>query len=387
MPLLSIVVPTRNRSEFLQNLVSYVLASSEESFELIICDASDTHNAVVSALKAFRNDTRLTVIDNSSETTGTASSMRSNWGKALEACNGEWVSVIGDDDLIDPQVVNFIRRVATAAPSLNAVKWNVARCDVGISHPREAKIPLGTKLMIAASMDSLAKQAMWPNEKKPPSSLCSPYHGAVKRSLLQTLRKHRGKWFQFVTPDYDLGWSLCYFVDKFVICERPFSVAGTSPNSNSFAVRNASARAKALQNWMDESQTLDGWGNTSDPLMFTLPCVVLGFRNAYCLSKNLNIDLNLNNFIHTLKISILSQEDEMSFVSHKLSASDFLKKNFGVDHGLDSLMYSPQPREPRAGLRGETLHVPQAVFEHDIKRFGDLAFGLTMPVNQLIQTS
>ena len=383
MSLLSLIMPTRNRAEYLAAGVGFFLATSREDVELIVCDASDTHAACQQALEPWKQDTRLRVIDNSLETTGHLSSMAENWSRALDAAKGQWVIIIGDDDVLDPEVVPFIGRLGQAAPQIEAMTWHRAHFDIGIDVPREAKIPMGTQITLAAAKDSLLKQATWSNEKRPPTSLCSPYHGAVKRDALLRLRATRGRWFAFSIPDYDLGWSLAWQTQQFAISERPFSITGVSPKSNSYSVRNEAKRSEYMANWQRESRHLDGWGVTTDPFLFTLPMLVLGFRNAFCAAYGIQQGIHLPHLVSTLANSLQNQEDEDSFEQHRAASVQYLTQHFGQDFGFASLHRRIRPPEPYAGLAGDQLVIPNSVFGGDIRRFAEVAFGLVRPVSQL----
>lgn len=387
IPLVSLLMPTRNRAEYLAAGVGFFLATAREDLELIVCDASDVHTACQEALSPWKQDERLKVIDNSLETIGSLSSMADNWSRALDAASGQWLIIIGDDDVCDPQVVPFIARLAQVAPQIEAVTWNHAIFDVGIDLAREAKIPMGTKIMLAAGKDSVLKQATWPNEKRPPTSICSPYHGAVRRDALLQLKKNRGSWFSFAIPDYDLGWSIAWQTQQFAICERPFSIAGVSPKSNSYSVRCAAKRAEYLANWQRESHFLDGWGRATDPFLFTLPMTVLGFRNAFCAAYGIQESIQLQHLVGTLTNSLQSQEDEESFEQHHEAAVRFLTQNFGQEFGLAKLKRRIRPLEPYAGLADNLLVIPNSVFGGDIQRFAEVAFGLVRPINYLFSNA
>jgi glycosyltransferase involved in cell wall biosynthesis len=382
-PFLSLIMPTRNRAEYLAAGVGFFLATAREDVELIVCDASDTHEACQKVLEQWMQDSRLKVINNSLENTSHLSSMAENWSRALDSASGEWVIIIGDDDICDPEVVPFIVRLIQAAPQIEAVTWHHAHFDIGIDIPREAKIPMGTQVMLAAGKESVFKQATWPNEKRPPTSICSPYHGAVKRDVLIRIKATRKNWFAFTIPDYDLGWSVAWHTEQFVICERPFSITGVCPKSNSYSVRSEARRAEYLINWQHESGHIDSWGDTKDPFLFTLPMVVLGFRNAFCKAHGIEERIQLPHLVSTLACSIQNQEDEVSFKQHRTAAVKYLITNFGQEFGLASLQRLIRPHEQYAGLSGDQLVVPNSVFDGEILRFAEVAFGIVRPVRHL----
>jgi glycosyltransferase involved in cell wall biosynthesis len=380
---LSLIIPTRNRSEYLAAGVEFFLKSTRDNIELIVCDASDSHQDCSSVLKPWIHDSRLHIIDNSLGTTKKLSSMAENWSRALDHAQGEWICIIGDDDICDPVLVDFIEKFENAAPNIHAITWHHGHFDINIELPRECKIPMGSKIMVASGKDSLLKQTSWPDAKKPPTSLCSTYHGATRRKLLEHLKLGRDGWFIFRTPDYDLGWSIANMVESFAICERPFTIAGVSPKSNSYSVRNEDARIENLKNWIHESANLDGWGVTNDPFLFSLPMTILGFRNAFCTRNGISSRMHFENFMGCLKNSVAHQEDESSFINHHAAMIKYLKINFGLDSDHEDLKRIIRNSEPFAGLVGDKLLSPNTIFDGDINKFAKFAFGIVRPVKYL----
>jgi glycosyltransferase involved in cell wall biosynthesis len=95
-PLVSIVVPTFNRSWGLKEAIRSVLAQSYSNFELIIVDdCSNDDTAQIAGqyeadprVRYYRNDTRLGMVG--------------NWGKGLSLVEGEYFSFLMDDDQLRP---------------------------------------------------------------------------------------------------------------------------------------------------------------------------------------------------------------------------------------------------------------------------------------------
>ena len=382
--ILSLLMPTRNRSEYLPAGVKFFLNSHREDIELIVCDASDTHTQCLEVLLPWSSDSRLKIIDNSVLATGKLTSMTDNWSRALDAAQGQWICIIGDDDVLDPNIVLFIELLEKIAPNIPAISWHKAHFDLDISTPRAAKVPIGNQIMAVAGRESVIKQSTWPNLKKPPSSLASPYHGAVRLSVLKQIKAQRGgKWFNFRIPDYDHGWTVCYISERFILSERPFSITGVSPKSNSYSVRNHSKRVEYLGNWSNESKTIDGWGETNDSFLFTLPMTCLGFRNAFCQFNDISTQVQLENFIGTIKNSLMNQEDEESFAQHQHQSIEWLQKNFAQDFGISQLSFIPIPFDVMSGIVGQKILMSNTLFDGDIYKFATTAFGMVRPVRFL----
>ncbi len=90
-PLVSIIIPTYNRAEYLKQAIKSVLAQTYTNFELLIldnCSPDKTPDIV-----AQFNDPRIKYIRHQCNIRGAA-----NWAYGLYWSKGEYVSFLGDDD-------------------------------------------------------------------------------------------------------------------------------------------------------------------------------------------------------------------------------------------------------------------------------------------------
>jgi glycosyltransferase involved in cell wall biosynthesis len=382
---LSILIPTRNRTKFLNSIVKFILKSNRDNFELIVCDASDTHFLCQNVLNEFLSDKRVKLIDNSTAFDGKIKSMNDNWATALENATGEWIVIIGDDDLCDPDLIDFLVDIEKALPNICAIKWNPIHVDLCLPKSRGAKIPMGNKILLADCNQSLLSQSSWPSNKKPPHSLCSPYHGAVKKITLDNIfKKNKFTRFKFNTPDYDLGWNVCLSNESFILCERPFSISGVSHESNSYSVRNSNIRKINQKRWNSESKVLDCWGLTDNSFYFSFPMAVLGFINIFCYSNNINNIIISANFIDTLKNTLNNHEDEESFETYKEELLVFLKIHFNNNFNVNEMKFKIKNSHQISGLYKDTLYIDNKFYDNDLDSFYKFVFGLLRPANKLV---
>src|SRR6476659_5293670 len=97
MPLLSVVIPTRNRLFYLRHAVQSALDQACDELEIIVADNATNDGtqeylaSLGSAIKFTRSEAPLSMTD--------------NWHRARELVTGEWITVIGDDDCLMPDYV------------------------------------------------------------------------------------------------------------------------------------------------------------------------------------------------------------------------------------------------------------------------------------------
>lgn len=91
----SILLPTRNGGEFVRDAMSSVL-TQEGDFELVVGDNANT-DETVDILRTYLSDRRVRVVRSESVVPVT-----DNWMRTMRAANGDYLLMIGDDDLLLP---------------------------------------------------------------------------------------------------------------------------------------------------------------------------------------------------------------------------------------------------------------------------------------------
>ena len=126
-PLVSILIPTRNRPALLIKAINSALAQTYKQIEIVITDNSDADQSC--ALQAFIEDKRVLYIKNL-ENIGPIL----NWRKALESSRGKYCLILPDDDyLLNPFYIEDAVRI------LSDEKVSLVVPDCILSYP-EIKI-------------------------------------------------------------------------------------------------------------------------------------------------------------------------------------------------------------------------------------------------------
>ena len=101
---ISLIIPTRERSRYLQESIRTALAVRDPDVEVVVSDnaSEDDTQAIVAAF----DDPRLKYVN-----TGQRVSMRQNFEFGLSASSGDYVSMIGDDDGFLPGQFPSLRRI------------------------------------------------------------------------------------------------------------------------------------------------------------------------------------------------------------------------------------------------------------------------------------
>lgn len=112
-PLVSIIIPTYNRANYLVESIESVLKQTYENIEIIVSDNASTDNTF-EVMQKYKDNKKIKYFRNKKNI-----GMVSNWKKALyEYANGEYAMILSDDDyLID---VNYIKEAVKSIKKCNS---------------------------------------------------------------------------------------------------------------------------------------------------------------------------------------------------------------------------------------------------------------------------
>ena len=264
-PLLSICVPSRNRQVYFQETIRALTASLRLDVEFVLADNSD-NAAIMNDFMAERiGDPRIRYLP----ATAKALPMMDNWERALAAATGRYVAFIGDDDYLDPDLAVFILNLERMIQP-DAIAWsgpNYLWPTPG-SHPRSVAISLSTRVSRMPKPVLLRKAFLWEGASHVPLSGFSIYHGALSRKLLDRIRTMgNGRYFEFPVLDYEMAFKAILLGEVFIHSQRPFSVLGACPLSNSVTIGNLTAERAAQRVFFAEH----GWNLNEAEWMHDTP--------------------------------------------------------------------------------------------------------------------
>lgn len=122
-PLVTIGIPTYNRAAWLKESLTSCLTQSYGDIEIVVCDnaSSDATCFVVKCLgdpriKYFRHDRTVPAID--------------NWNSCWKFANGEYMTYLSDDDLLEPDYVSSLVELAEANPEVTLYRCRISAVDL-----------------------------------------------------------------------------------------------------------------------------------------------------------------------------------------------------------------------------------------------------------------
>ncbi len=232
LPLLSLIIPTKNRTRYLLGTLAQIVSQRPQSLEIIVHDNSDELGLEqeLGALNAeyihyYHTDDPIGVHE--------------NFERAICKARGDYLCAIGDDDgLIVPAALSLLQEAKAAGieavlserifyswPGVRHRLWGDSGGRAEYEHlytglEDHVRDPVQSldELFAVGSLDGLAR-------------LPRVYHGYVARAAMDRLRERCGACFPGGSPDMANAAALVGIVNKLLITRKVTHITGHSPGS------------------------------------------------------------------------------------------------------------------------------------------------------------
>ena len=232
IPLLSVVIPTRNRVDYVKSAIQSVLRISSPQLQLAVEDNGDSNELEV-WLRDNISDRRLVYRYSNSPVT-----MCENYDRATSLASGEYICLIGDDDGVNPEIVEATRWAkeqdfdALVPSSLINYVWpDLQMTSRGTLEAGELSIrPFTGEITFPdpdAEMLKCVRDAGQNFHKLPKA-----YYGIVKKQCMDLVKERTGSYFPGISPDMSAAISIATVVKRICHVDYPLFVPGSSAKSN-----------------------------------------------------------------------------------------------------------------------------------------------------------
>jgi glycosyltransferase involved in cell wall biosynthesis len=223
----SIVIPTRNRAEYLSYAIKSVLNSKRSDIELIVSNnfSTDKTQEILSNI----SDPRIKIIS-----PNVTLPMAGHYEFAISQAKGEWITILGDDDAVMPYIFESLDKYIKKYPNIdiissvrayyfwkgcedvngNAVVRYQSNFKAQLRSTRKDLISVLKGLRICFNMPQIYTTCM------------------VRRSLYEEIKvKSGGCFYHSIIPDMYSVVALCLSRNKYLRVEEPLFWVGTSNKS------------------------------------------------------------------------------------------------------------------------------------------------------------
>lgn len=225
--LLSIVVPTKNRIEYMKSFIQLYSSFDQDRTELVIQDNSDNESGMQEYINQFENmnivynyiKDPMPVIENSE--------------LAILNSHGKYVCFMGDDDLLSKYIINIVEKMENEnidSVILKKAIFNWPGMEYKVHHFPNLIIPKFSGKLVHVD-PKREYQKLLKHGGVELGKLPQLYHGIVKRSVLDDVRNITGTFFPGPSPDMAVATALACFVNNQIYIDAPFISSGKSPKS------------------------------------------------------------------------------------------------------------------------------------------------------------
>jgi len=176
-PLVTIIVPTLNRTKYLRESLKAVLGQDYPNLAILVSDNGSTDDTPVVARALTSGDSRVRFRRNEATVP-----IYEHFNQCLRAVRGEWYLIACDDDAISLNCVSECMAVVHRHPSMHVVLPACVTMDEAGSTLTTFARPAGERL------DSIEFVKHWLNEKSPPYFACL----ATMLTRTETVRRFGG---------------------------------------------------------------------------------------------------------------------------------------------------------------------------------------------------
>ncbi|AKI01393.1 Glycosyltransferase like family 2 [Hoeflea sp. IMCC20628] len=389
---LTICLPTRNRQAYCTQTIEALAASEGSDFEVLVADNSDDPAPLADFFASTLKDSRFRLIPPAPSVL----SMVDNWERLLNAAQGRWISVIGDDDYLDPRVTGLIRRCEVLYRNVDSISWDCMTFQWPDNRPIPtlASIPMSAGTAVQSKTQISDLLFGWSEGKRRPSVGTGIYHGAVRKSLMERIKHaYGGRYFEHPNVDWENTCKVVAQATTLVHCERPFSVLGACAASNSAAHLSRETMQARLDSFERENTGAIRLDQPDFPFSMFDPgaslCLSIATTIAwFCRTYEINQTGFGANFA-------LAAMDECKYC-HTQAEYDAKDSSFSRgfalwEDGKWAGYFKPAPFKPPktvnqlSGLANDTLHIRETGIgpstPAEFYRFGEHAI---MPVSSLL---
>ncbi len=223
-PLLSVIIPTRERAETLQYALQTALDQKSQNFEVIVSDNFSQDNTA-QVVRSF-SDPRIRLIN-----PGRRLSMCDNWDFALLHAAGDYVTFIGDDDAIVPGALDKLEASILTTHCL-AYRWPMPAYIWPMDgKPARVVVQPPTTQASEVNLENLARLVVSMGGWKWNQIPCM-YYSAVAKRIPDSIREQTGRVFHSTCTDVFMSMAVPVFAKTAIDLGYYVSVAGSSEKSN-----------------------------------------------------------------------------------------------------------------------------------------------------------
>lgn len=223
-PLISIVIPTRDRYETLPFTLKTILQQDFDDYEIIVSDNNSSQQTKVEIDKI--NSSKIKYVRSNIDL-----NITNSWEQAVSNANGEYIMGLADNDGIIEGALLFLVnliKINNYPKIINIAKNNYNWPCLDDDMKNILFLQKNPSFELIDSVEIINKVL---NDNKEFYRLPMIYNSIVHHSLIEKMKKKNGRIFNTITPDVYSGFCLAYLNKSFLYLSMPIVIGGNSSKS------------------------------------------------------------------------------------------------------------------------------------------------------------
>jgi hypothetical protein len=228
MPKLSVCIPVEPGHGLPTYVIRELLKNDSADLEIILSSFGSRLQDDAEIAEVAARDSRVRLLPPAPDDISAAQL----WVGTVAAAEGDWVTLIYPEDMIEPDLPAMLAHVETEQPTADVLGWSPFQ--ITPSSPRH--IETNIAIPVLHNVTSYDKAPMleaffyWKGAQQTPHMPFGLFHGAVKRSLIQTVLDACGElsWLTLL-PQYEWSARVLIFADALAFSNRPLSSINLEP--------------------------------------------------------------------------------------------------------------------------------------------------------------
>ncbi len=243
-PLLSIVIPTKDRYYYLKKLIELIDGFQSDEIELVLQDNTADNTEILEFLKQ-KEYPYIRYAHNSEQIP-----ISLNSDLAILNSTGKYVCFIGDDDGVTKYIIDCVtwmqnNDIDAVIPSIVSYTWPDIITFKGLDDAGKLSFnDIDNKIIFVNPIDTLVD--LMKRGFIDRGNLPLVYHGVVKRSVLDEIYKIGNTFFPGSSPDIANGVALSLLVKKYANINMPLIISGAS-KTHGGGIRKMKNRAANIE--------------------------------------------------------------------------------------------------------------------------------------------
>lgn len=228
MPKLSVCIPVEPGQPAPIYLVNRLLEDPTSSIEVVVAACGEREGAWPYLEARAEADPRLRILP----TAPVNLSAAEFWIGTLAGASGDWVSLVGPEDMIEPDLPKLVAHVENKHAGVDALGWNAFAIDPEAPRSLSATVavPIAHNTVEFEKTRMLEAFFHWSGAQNTPRMPFNVYHGAIRRSLLDSILASCTP-LSWLTPSPRWEWAarVLIFSQGLALSHRPFSAISSGP--------------------------------------------------------------------------------------------------------------------------------------------------------------